>query len=90
MYTEFLKDEYGDIYEGTAVGFYFEWAVHDVAYAFFSLVGNEKKIEQSKSVDFGATIYDDKHDAFSLLMFAAYQVLFPFHSLIDRYVHNTQ
>jgi len=61
-----------DIIAGTTTGVQYEWAVHNVAYVFYSVLKNDQKVEDAKSVDVGRTIFADSHGKMSDLMQFSY------------------
>ncbi len=88
---EYLASNGMDHVSGSAAGVLFEWMAHNLGYNFgnglskipgLSPVGTWLS-KKGKDVSYGATIYDDKHHVFSVIMWTSYMVSHPKEAVQD-------
>ena len=87
MYA-YVEENRGDEVAGSTMGVVWEWIVHNAGYQVGKVTNDASWINAGKDVNFGSTIYSDKHGGFGLLMKISYQILFPFQSQYDLNIYN--
>ena len=81
---------YQDDIGGTLEGVYFEWIIHNGLYDIGVLIKSEQMMAKAADLDFGNTIYDDKHGPYNIgsaIMWGMYQIAFPSQAQQDLQTH---
>ena len=60
FYLNHINSETRDIIAGSTLGVSFEWMLHNLAYIWYSVKGDNEKITQAQTVNIGKTIFADK------------------------------
>ena len=83
------ESEYSSYFIGSLEGFVFEWEVHNMAYYYYSQIGDLENAERAMHVDVGRTIYEDiDHGFFGYAMLRAFEMLYPEQAQKDWLLHN--
>ncbi|MBQ2735790.1 MAG: RHS repeat-associated core domain-containing protein, partial [Clostridia bacterium] len=89
-YASYLmnESEYAGNFEGSVVGFVYEWEVHNIAYDFYTFIGDYESVARAKDLDVGRTIFSDNHIPLGSIMQASYWLIQPSYAMSDFLIHS--